>query len=486
MRAVWAVAALAGFLAAAVTGCSAGTSAPVQARRAAPPASYYLSLGDSLSQGVQPDAAGLSVDTRDGYPDQLYAALRPRHPGLRLVKLGCNGETTATMINGGICSYPAGSQLAAAVRFLGAHRGRVSLITIDIGANDPDSCITRPSVVKLVSCAGRAIPQATANLAKILASLRRAAPGTRMIAMNYYLPTLAQWRNGLIGQALARLTEVAAAAFNALLTRTYQAYGVRVADVSAVFQSADFGQQVSLPGYGALPRNVASICSWTWECAAPPRGPNEHPNQAGYAVIARAFQQAGPERQRHELATALAGKGRCGCPIARAARPPRRIARSPGPIARLEAADVEIKMVLFLPRDAASVPVTRQVLAGCLDTLGVTADTRLDIALALSEACANVIRHAGPGDEYEVLARVTGGRCVIEVVNTGNGQGVITPGRGMAPLDAEHGRGLKIMDAVVDELSLTGNGYEGTTVHFEKALLWEPGAAGELLFSEGR
>jgi lysophospholipase L1-like esterase len=294
MRAVWAVAALASFLAAALTGCSSPSrGVPAQAHRPAWPASYYLALGDSLSQGVQPDSAGVSVDTPDGYPDQLYAALRPRHPGLRLVKLGCNGETTATMINGGICSYPGGSQLAAAVRFLSAHRGRVSLITIDIGANDPGSCITRPSVFKLASCAGRAIPEATANLTKILTSLRRAAPGTRMIAMNYYLPTLAQWRNGLVGRALAHLSELAAAGFNALLTKTYQAFGVPVADVSAVFQSTNFGQQVSLPRSGVLPRNVAAICRWTWECAAPPRGPNEHPNQAGYAVIARAFQQAG-------------------------------------------------------------------------------------------------------------------------------------------------------------------------------------------------
>jgi len=32
--------------------------------------------------------------------------------------------------------------------------------------------------------------------------------------------------------------------------------------------------------------------------------------------------------------------------------------------------DVEFKVVLFLPRDAASVPITRQVLDGCLKTLG--------------------------------------------------------------------------------------------------------------------
>ena len=107
------------------------------------PATYYLALGDSLSQGVQPDAAGASVETGQGYADQLYAALLPAHPGLRLVKLGCPGETSRTMIDGGICRYPGGSQLAAAVAFLRAHRGHVFLITIDIGANDPEDCGSR-------------------------------------------------------------------------------------------------------------------------------------------------------------------------------------------------------------------------------------------------------------------------------------------------------------------------------------------------------
>jgi hypothetical protein len=43
------------------------------------------------------------VETPYGYPDQVYAALRPSHPTLKLVKLGCPSETTSTMINGGIC-----------------------------------------------------------------------------------------------------------------------------------------------------------------------------------------------------------------------------------------------------------------------------------------------------------------------------------------------------------------------------------------------
>jgi lysophospholipase L1-like esterase len=250
--------------------------------------SYYLALGDSLSQGVQPNPAGVSVTTPAGYPDQLYALLRARQPGLRLVKLGCMSETTATMINGGICRYAGGSQLTAAMRFLRTHR-RVSLVTLDIGGNDPDSCITQPSISKLAECVGKAVPEATANLATILAGLRSVAPHTRIIAMNYYLPALAEWRNGLFGQAVSRLIEPAAAGYNALLGRVYQQFGVRVANVFGAFQTGDFGNQAAVRGLGMLPRNVADICQWTWECAPPPRGPNVHANQAGYQVIAHAF-----------------------------------------------------------------------------------------------------------------------------------------------------------------------------------------------------
>lgn len=137
--------------------------------------------------------------------------------------------------------------------------------------------------------------------------------------------------------------------------------------------------------------------------------------------------------------------------------------------------------MLCLPREAASVPVSRQVLDGCLATLGVTADTRTDIAIALSEACANVVLHAGSDDEYAVTASAQEGRCVIEVVNTGPGSAALPAPGGPVPPSAEHGRGLTIMDAVVDNLQLTGNGRQGTTIHFEKDLEFVPGAAGEHL-----
>ena len=107
--------------------------------------------------------------------------------------------------------------------------------------------------------------------------------------MSYYLPALAEWRDGLTGQAIAWVSERLAAGYNDLLDRAYADSGVRVANVFGAFETSDFGNRGPVPGVGDVPRNVARICQWTWECASPPRGPNQHANQAGYGVIARAF-----------------------------------------------------------------------------------------------------------------------------------------------------------------------------------------------------
>jgi len=255
-----------------------------------------------LSRGVRPDAAGASVATQDGYPDQVYAALRPSHPTLKLVKLGCPGETTSTMIDGGICHYQRGSQLAAAVAFLRAHRGRVLLVTIDIGANDPEHCVDQqgtdqqgtdqqgsgqPSLSQIASCEVKGIPAAITRLTTIMANLKAAGPGVRIVGMNYYLPALAEWRNGLPGHLVAWAAERLAATYKTMLDGVYTSSGARVADVFGAFETGDFADQG-----GTGPRNVALLCQWTWACAAPPRGPNQHANQAGYQVIARAFLQA--------------------------------------------------------------------------------------------------------------------------------------------------------------------------------------------------
>ena len=276
-------------LAMAVTACTAPS--PSAPGKPAPPA-YYLALGDSLSRGVQPDAAGTDVESSQGYPNVVYARLSRGDPALRLVQLGCPGETTQTMIRGGICRYPGGSQLAAAAAFLRAHRGHVRLVTLDIGANDLEVCGSRLELALAASCAGQ-VQGTVARVSAILGSLRAAAgPGVRIVGANYYLPELAQWRTGTLGRAVALASERVAAALNRQLEQAYLRAGVGVADVFGAFSTADFGDPVTVAGIGLLPRNVARICQWTWECAPPPRGPNQHANPAGYQVIADAILSA--------------------------------------------------------------------------------------------------------------------------------------------------------------------------------------------------
>jgi serine/threonine-protein kinase RsbW len=142
-------------------------------------------------------------------------------------------------------------------------------------------------------------------------------------------------------------------------------------------------------------------------------------------------------------------------------------------------AEVEIQIALWLPRDAATAALTRHVLAASLDVLGVTAQARDDIVLALSEACANVIQHADDSDEYEIRVRVTGARCVIEVIDHGHGSALL--GLGDADAGSEHGRGLRIIRALTENLQIEYQRGDGAVVRFEKALEWAPGSPAQVL-----
>lgn len=260
---------------------------------------YYLSLGDSLSVGDQPNAQGVTQPTDQGYADQLYAMLRQDDRDLRLAKLGCPGETTATLNDGGICGYAGdqrysltadtGTQLAAALAFLREHRGHVPLITINIGANDLDQCIALGSISAIAACVPPVFAAIQRNLAGTLAALRAADPDATIAGMTYYVPELAFWLTGAAGKAFAEGSLPLATALNSTLTADYTQADAVVADVFTAFRSSDLTDQVDLPGFGMVPEDVALVCAWTWECTPPPVGPNDHANAAGYSVIAQTF-----------------------------------------------------------------------------------------------------------------------------------------------------------------------------------------------------
>lgn len=245
---------------------------------------YYLSLGDSLATGVQPIGdPERQFRTDDGYSDQLGAMARLRLPNLRTVKLGYPGESTKTMIEGGLTAYPHGSQLDEAVAFLKGHRGAVAFVTIDIGFNDLPSYELESMPVGLASI--------DRNLPGILGRLAEAAgPETPIAGMTIYDAFLARWLDGPEGQAVARISVWdAVLPMNAHFVDLYRGAGAGVADVEGVFSTRDFDTVVELAGVGPVPLNVARACEWTWARAEPPLGPDFHATTPGYRAIAEAF-----------------------------------------------------------------------------------------------------------------------------------------------------------------------------------------------------
>lgn len=282
--------------------CLLGALLPAAAQAHAPTPRYLLALGDSLSQGMQPDLAGVTRNTNEGYANQLAVIVGRQIRGLRLVKLGCGGENTTSMITGHgndraararHCDRSGGSQLSAAVRFLNSHhrRGEVPLLTIDIGANDIDGCASAGA--NLGRCVVNGEASIKRNVPRILAALRRAAPaGTSFAGMTLYNPVLSGYFSASSNaRALAGASGAVLKTINDELTSADRANGFRTADVAGAFHSYDGTHTLTWEGQ-RIPANVAYVCSWTWACQTPPSGPNIHANKNGYAVIATAFERA--------------------------------------------------------------------------------------------------------------------------------------------------------------------------------------------------
>jgi lysophospholipase L1-like esterase len=244
---------------------------------------YYVALGDSLSVGYMPGVG----DTNQGYADDLYTTLHAKDPSLQLVKLGCSGETTTTMITGGKCTdrYPLGtSQLQVAEQFLRDHLGQVTFLTLDIGANDVAGCAAGGSIDAV--CVTKGTTTIVQNLQRILNGLTLVDHRLpRSIGMTYYDPFLASWLTGATGKAVATASVSLLVAVNAAESLLYGSYGFKIADVAQTFHTLDFINQRTVAPYGKLPRNVADICQFTYMCSLQ----NIHPNAQGYQLIADTF-----------------------------------------------------------------------------------------------------------------------------------------------------------------------------------------------------
>jgi serine/threonine-protein kinase RsbW len=210
---------------------------------------------------------------------------------------------------------------------------------------------------------------------------------------------------------------------------------------------------------------------------------------------------------------------------------------------------VDVKFCLAFPREVVSVPVMRRVLGDTLRTLGIADESVCDLLIAVTEACTNVLRHGGTARRYDVVASVGPGGCLVEVVDPGQGFGTRAatagmraagqpplpaprprpagrtqdgapsqplrakaPGRAPEPAQRhvlaaspvrpparpprrvddqtiarlpESGRGLQIMRALVDDVTMLSGPGRGTVVSMRKRVSWRSDAPLAGLSGEG-
>lgn len=267
----------------------------------------YLALGDSLAFGYQAvkvqGCAPASCTNPDavfntGYVNDFQALFSPAYPGVKIVNLGCPGETSDTLIHAtnnttGCTTYPFAihanhpnqTQLQAAVQVLREQGKKVNPVTLDIGANDvlalKNSCTNPPL---LISCmeAGKDATFATvqANLDETLNTLRAEGGKTKeILVVGLYNPLYLPILQGF-GPVDAAKTDAWANELNAKMAATAAKYHAKFVDPMPVFN----------PGSGSNPPvEAGTLCALTLMCT-----PQQdiHASNAGYAQIAGLLETA--------------------------------------------------------------------------------------------------------------------------------------------------------------------------------------------------
>jgi serine/threonine-protein kinase RsbW len=129
---------------------------------------------------------------------------------------------------------------------------------------------------------------------------------------------------------------------------------------------------------------------------------------------------------------------------------------------------------LTLPTDARLISQTRRMFSGYLAEMGVADDDVSDVALALAEACTNVMRHAftAPNQNFHLSAELRPEEVVLVVEDDGIG---LPPeaevDRGMPEPTATSGRGLQLIRELMTTVEVdTAPARPGTRVQMRKSL----------------
>jgi hypothetical protein len=281
------------------------TATAALAGSSAPSTPFLLVLGGSTSQANQPYGLEnhLNTKTDDGYQDIIAKTEKYRGYSFRVFSYGCPGATLRGMFHPTLrlksdgCYKKNDSQIKAAVRFLQRHHDEYGVVTIDLGQNILHSCMSRNHPTD--TCLNKGVDDVRLYLTRVVKALVKAkGPHTTLLGLTFFDPFVTMAQTHRVSWTQVQHDHTFFVRANHFATTIYEKYGVGVVDLAAAFGSDNWTPVLS--GDYMVPSNVVHACQLTWECFAPPFGPDPHPTRAGYIVIADAIMRQMPPPWRYD------------------------------------------------------------------------------------------------------------------------------------------------------------------------------------------
>lgn len=224
----------------------------------------YLALGDSLSFGE--GSTGPGANYAVGFANYLDATFGTT---LGFQNFGVSGESTESMLNGGNRQLDRAIERIQELADDGDPNTTVHIITLSMGANDifpvlqGAECSADPTSDACRSLLDAAVATFGGNIELILGRLRQAAgPDTHILLMTYYNPF--NFGTGLIFEDVSDLT---------------------VDDLNVRILAAASQHNITIAEANSLYRGLAAVLTHILEG-------DIHPNDDGYGVLLRGFQDA--------------------------------------------------------------------------------------------------------------------------------------------------------------------------------------------------